>query len=133
MGRWGKRTAWAAAAVAVVAGALGIVFLLRYPKVPDPRKISAREAIRFMANGDFNRMRARHQSSFVNAVIDKQRREMSFEQLVALMIDPTQEQVRDQMARNVKRMTDAPVPTSYRDRLLPIAVSPRHPIINRPD
>src|SRR2546421_10201364 len=108
MGRWGKRAAWAAAAAAVVAGAWGIAFWLRYPKVPDPRKISAREAIRFMANGDFNRMRARHQSSFVNAVIDKQRREMSFEQLVALMIDPTQEQVRDRMARNVKRMADAP-------------------------
>jgi len=107
MRRWGRIAAWAALAVAVAGGAWGAIFWLRYPKVPDPQKISAQEAIGFMASSDFNRMTSGHRTRFILAVLDKQRHDLSFEQLVALMIDPSQDQVRQQMAINIKRLANA--------------------------
>jgi hypothetical protein len=104
----GKIVRWLAVGALLSAGAWGIFFWLRYPKVPDADRLSARQAIEFLAGADFNRMTGRHQTSFVLAVLNKQRHDLNFEQLVALMIDPTQESIRQQMVLNIKRMNDAP-------------------------
>src|SRR5215208_6064434 len=90
---------------ALAAGVWGVVWWVRYPKVPDVRKVELAQAMDFIGSDEFNRMSEAHRKRYTMSVIEKLR-EKEFKDLLSLMMGSAGNPKRRKAAENVNRLSN---------------------------